>query len=529
MIIKVQILGIVIFAFLAIGLFVYFVALPAKGNSPDIGSLTERVYQWSDEDGSLPKFTDVTSIWGLDKWQNTSKMQLRGAVAIADINNDGHNDIILGGGGLAVFLSSSDGKFIKVDNSENIMTDEVVSVGYGDVDGDKVLDILIGTDGREDVIIWGGDWIESYDMAGAELTTIQGGRITTNLIAAELSGDDMIDILSLGYGLKRSVSDDAIFEQTSTRNFRRIVLPNSRRYTLAAEVADINADGELDIWATRDVGWRQGADSLYARINESWQDQANTLGTNLRVDGMDIAIADYNNDGTLDAYVSDVGDNELLLNDGNKFVKDSTLGLARIRPIGSDISIISSTWASGIADFNLDGRLDLLIVNGGFRDDFFENKIDGTEVLVNDPPALLMQKNDGTYADVWNELGIEWDGTSRGLSIGDLDNDGDADFIVMNYNSVPKVYRNDTDKKALKISISPTCSLLVGSTLLVKGQDGKVILTAFPSRSFLGAHAPELATAMSEDTYIEVVHKGQVVFSETLIDLEKPHVLIPCS
>ncbi|MCH7605179.1 VCBS repeat-containing protein [Patescibacteria group bacterium] len=150
------------------------------------------------------------------------------------------------------------------------------------------------------------------------------------------------------------------------------------------------------------------------------------------------------------------------------------------------------------------------------------------DILVNDPPALFMQKNNGTYADVWNELGIEWNGTSRGLSIGDLDNDGDADFIVMNYSSAPKVYRNDTNKKALKIYISPTCSLLAGSTLLVQGQDGK-ILTTFPSHSFLGAHAPELATAMNKDTYIELVYRGQVVFSETLIDLEKTRVLIPCS
>ena len=98
----------------------------------------------------------------------------------------------------------------------------------------------------------------------------------------------------------------------------------------------------------------------------------------------------------------------------------------------------------------------------------------------------------------------------------------------MNYNSVPKVYRNDTDKKVLKIYVSPTCSQLVGSTLLVKSQDNK-ILTAFPSHSFLGAHAPELATAMNEGMYIEVVHKGHIVFSETLLDLEKTRVLIPCS
>jgi len=220
--IKVQIIGTIIFAIPIIGLFVYVVVLPAVKGGPDIGSLTEEIYQWSDEDGSLPKFTEVTSLWRLDTWQNTSKEQLRGAAAIADINDDGFNDIILGGGGFAVFLSSNSGTFIRVDNTKNITTDEVVSVGYGDIDNDNLLDILIGTNGNEDIILWGGDWIESHDMANVELTTIQGGKITTNLIAAELNGDDMIDILSLGYGSKTSISEDVIFEQTSLRKFKRI-------------------------------------------------------------------------------------------------------------------------------------------------------------------------------------------------------------------------------------------------------------------------------------------------------------------
>jgi len=497
-------------------------------SSIDRGSLTEKTYTWNEEDGLLPKFTEVTALWGLDEWSFVAEKQLRGAVAIADIDGDGLNDIIFGGKYFAVFFSSSTSKFIKATNSLDTVMGEVVSVNYGDIDSDTKLDILIGTDSGQSVILWGGDWVHNKNLAEVDTTILYGGKTITNVIAADLSSDNMIDILSLSYGSESFDSEDSIFEQISPRNFKRIKLPNSDRYTLAAEIADLDSDGNLDIWVARDVGWRKGADSLYTKLDGEWQDRAEFFKTDIEIDAMSVTIADFDGNNTLDAYVSDVGDNELLLNIRDSFIKDKKLGLARIRPLESDKNVVSSTWGSGVSDFNSDGRLDLLVVNGGFKDDVFENKIKGTEVLINDRPSLFMQKRDGTYADIWNELGLDWDGTSRGLSIGDLDNDGDADFIIMNHNDIPKVYRNDTESESLKVSLPATCSKYTGSTLSIKSDTTGDILKVFPSHSFLGAHAPELVTAKGENMKIELIYKGQTVFTETLTNRDIDHVVIAC-
>ena len=47
---------------------------------------------------------------------------------------------------------------------------------------------------------------------------------------------------------------------------------------------------------------------------------------------------------------------------------------------------------------NLDGIIDLVVVNGGLPFSRVENKISGTLIEVDDPPAILIGLGDGTYA-----------------------------------------------------------------------------------------------------------------------------------
>lgn len=512
-----------------IGVFLVATSFVYKGKvvRPDTGYLSEKIFTWQESDGVIPQFTDITSTLNLQIEKTTSNNELRGGVAIVDINGDDLNDILVVNNNLDIFINAGPEGFRKVRNVNSITSGEIVSVGFGDVDSDGFLDILTGTNSGEVIIVWGGLWIFDEDAAKAEITRLPASTVTTAVLAGDLAGTSKVDILSTGYGNAQEKSDDLIFEQTEDRIFRKIVLPHSNRYTLAAEVSDVNSDGSIDIWMTRDVGWRGGPDSLYTKIKNMWLDIAAEEKTDLRVDAMDVTIADFNHDSALDAYVSDVGDNELLLNTGGKFIKNNSLGLLRIRPRESTGNTISSSWASGVADFNMDGRMDLLVVNGGSISEPFENKIKNTTILQNDSPAVFLQKQDGTYADVWQDLQIKWSGSSRGLSIGDIDGDGDADFITVNRDGIVKVYRNDTQKKSTVITLAPTCSRFVGSTLSIQG-DNTNIRTAFPAHSFLGAHAPEFITA-AEPLSITLTYKGKVIFSKEKITSAEETISIPCS
>ena len=85
----------------------------------------------------------------------------------------------------------------------------------------------------------------------------------------------------------------------------------------------------------------------------------------MEVDGMGVTVTDLTGDGTLDGYLSDRGGNEFLERVGPGFVFAVESGVSRIRPPGADDGIVSSSCGPGAADVNLDGIIDLVVVNGG--------------------------------------------------------------------------------------------------------------------------------------------------------------------
>ncbi len=204
---------------------------------------------------------------------------------------------------------------------------------------------------------------------------------------------------------------------------------------------------------------------------------------------MGVTLADLTGDGVLDAYLSDLGENDLLQGvPGSSYVGAVESGANRIRPSGADPGAISSSWASGVADLNLDGLLDLVTVNGGFPGERVANKVAGTTIVKEDAPAIFLGLGNGQYADVWNRLGLEWRGVGRGLALGDLDADGDVDLVVTTRDEGLVVLRNDVSTPGLAISFEPACDL-AGVEVTVETGAGSYHSLAAP-HSFLGRHAP---------------------------------------
>ena len=447
----------------------------------DPGRIAETLYEW---EGPVPRFTDVTELWGLAQWRNTSERNASGGVALIDLDQDGFLDVALAGGEPRVYFGNGAG-FTRASGDLSI---EAVALTAGDLDGDGRVDLVFGADGSEDVIIWGGEWLGGRDLDRAETSTLPSGEPTTGLLIADLTGDGIADLLRLGYGDRRP-SADVIYQQVTSRQFVGLPLPNSERRSLAAEVAQIDDVDGLDVWVTRDIGWRDGGDSIYSLRGDSWVDIAPELGAALEIDGMGLTLADLNGDAELDAYLSDLGENEVLgrvPGSGYEAMTDS--GANRIRPPGVSAELISSSWASGVADLNLDGVLDLVAVNGGFPGQGVANKVIGTSIVDEDPPAILFGLGGGRYADVWDRLGLEWQGAGRGLALGDLDGDGDVDLVVTTRDEGLTVLRNDVAKAGSVIAVHPTCDL-AGAEVTVETSLGSYHLLAAP-HAFLGRHAP---------------------------------------
>ncbi len=135
-------------------------------------------------------------------------------------------------------------------------------------------------------------------------------------------------------------------------------------------------------------------------------------------------------------------------------------------PLFSEVSLLADvaetdwSWAPSLADFDHDGHRDLLITNGFPKDvtdrDFVSFREQSSSVttkrfLLDQIPVVKISnyafRNKGgevpTFTDVTEEWGLKTPSFSNGAAYGDLDNDGDLDYVVNNINDSAFVYRNN--------------------------------------------------------------------------------------
>lgn len=475
-------------------------------DGPDVGQLDET--DWSGEVGDTPEpaLTDATIEWGLDDRPTppVGLSEIAGGMALADLDRDGDLDLIVAQGSAHALLWNG----MAFETPIDLDVTEALTVSTSDVDRDGWVDVLVGGNTVSDRIIWGGPWAEAGETP-TDIRKLPGGRPTAALLAADLTGDDHIDIVRLGRG--GDVTDALwVAQPDDARDFVAAPFGTDAGLSMAGEIADVNSDGLLDVWVTRDVGWDVEPDVVYSRneaVETGWDDIGGELGTGLQIDGMGVTLADLDGDAQLDAYLSDLGENDILRSTENGFEPMLDIGAGRIRPLGADGSIISSSWASGATDINLDGRLDLFVVNGGFANGKLQNKVPDTSIARSDPPALLVGIGGGLFADMWPRLGIDWDGASRGLTIGDIDGDGDDDYLVLNTDGSIVAFRNDTSGMSITIAADPACDP-TGAVVTVEHETG-VFHTLLAPHTYNGAHSPEAVVGIpTGDPVVTVTWPG---------------------
>eukprot|EP01093_Parvamoeba_rugata_P013808 TRINITY_DN4312_c0_g1_i19.p5 TRINITY_DN4312_c0_g1~~TRINITY_DN4312_c0_g1_i19.p5 ORF type:complete len:140 (+),score=38.87 TRINITY_DN4312_c0_g1_i19:883-1302(+) len=133
----------------------------------------------------------------------------------------------------------------------------------------------------------------------------------------------------------------------------------------------------------------------------------------LKINAMGAAVGDYNGDGWMDYYITNIKFNMLMENQGigKPFVD-------KAKELGTYNLAIS--WGANFADFDHDKDLDLFVSNG--------------DLNPNCTPMgnFYFENNDNTYTEKGRELAINDYGIGRGSVIFDMDNDGDMDLLVAN-------------------------------------------------------------------------------------------------
>ena len=216
---------------------------------------------------------------------------------------------------------------------------------------------------------------------------------------------------------------------------------------------DYDNDGDLDAYLVNgadlpgvtperpptNVLYRNNGDGTFTDVTES-------AGVGDTGYGMGCAVADYDNDGDRDLYVTNFGPNVFYRNNGDGTFTDVT----------ESAGVGDSLWGAScaFADYDDDGYVDLYVANyvafsldqnevctyGGIRSYCHP----GTYPGVSD--VLYHNDGDGTFTDVTEEAGV-YDPGGKGLGVvfGDYDDDGDVDLYVANDETPNFLYCNNGD------------------------------------------------------------------------------------
>lgn len=258
-------------------------------------------------------------------------------------------------------------------------------------------------------------------------------------------------------------------------------------FGLGVNICDINQDNWPDIYVTNDY---VSDDILYINNQDgTFTDQAKRYFKHTSLTAMGNDVADINNDGLADMVALDMlpKDNErkkqlappnsyqsyqnsdlfgftyqymrntLQLNSGQK--SDGTPIPFQEISLLAGVSESEWSWCPSLADFDNDGYRDLLVTNGFPRDvtdrDFMSYRADAQQLasdltMIEQLPIVKVSnyafRNRGglQFEDVSAAWGIQVPSFSNGASYGDLDNDGDLDYVVNNINDKAFVYRNNS-------------------------------------------------------------------------------------
>ncbi|HEY1987549.1 MAG TPA: CRTAC1 family protein [Terracidiphilus sp.] len=248
----------------------------------------------------------------------------------------------------------------------------------------------------------------------------------------------------------------------------------SRKYlieTMGSGVAlfDCDNDGRLDIFLANGAPYadptpkgfipqkagpedwnrlyRQKPDGTFEDITE----KAGLKGVGY---SMGVAVADYDNDGNEDLFVSGYGGNRLYHNNGNCKFTDVT----------EQAGVGGSGWSSSSAwvDLDNDGRLDLVVdryVTWDWNDLWCGEHREGYRGYchpdVFEPISMLVYHNDGNghFTEVAHKLGLDVPAKALGVAIGDYDQDGRIDLFVANDSMPEFLFHQKADGKFEEVGL----------------------------------------------------------------------------
>lgn len=261
---------------------------------------------------------------------------------------------------------------------------------------------------------------------------------------------------------------------------------------------DFDSDGYPDLYVAND----SRPSFLYRNLkNGSFEEIGILSGAALSEEGLEqgsmgLATGDYDRDGLIDIHATNFAyEYNSLYHAEEPFLFTDVTVAAKL----ADTSLARVGWGTSFLDFNNDGQLDLLAVNGHLYPAVDDLPGVGQRVssysLVEPgryrQSSLLYQNlGDGTFTDATAQVGLDLakPRVGRGAAVGDLDNDGDLDIVINSLDGPPALLRNDggNSKNWLRVVlVGPPGNLFAVGARVELVADGTQIRTVKAGSSYL--------------------------------------------
>ena len=394
-------------------------------------------------------------------------------MALGDLDGDGDLDAFIANGqspgeGNRVQINDGSGNF--TDSGQSLGNHRSLSVGLGDLDGDGDLDAFVGNSVGHGNRVWNNDGSGNFTDSGQKL----GSRYSMDVAVGDLDGDGDLDAFAANFN-----QDNRVWTNDGSGNFTDSTQSLGNHDSRDVALGDLDGDGDLDAFVANDFAPPGQRNRVWLNTNgEDFGDAPDTFGTLLGSDGARHSAmgstlgSSRDNDADGQPTANADGDDTDGTDDEDGVTFPSTI-------IAGDLSADVTVNASGAAlldawiDFNGDGtfaganeqiftsqplsagdnNLTFIVpadarqgttfgrfrlsTSGGLgpRGSAADGEVEDHTLTIASPSGV------GDFTDSGNSLGNRY---SRGVSLGDVDGDGDLDAFVANRNDEPnRVWLND--------------------------------------------------------------------------------------
>src|SRR5947209_528160 len=446
--------------------------------------------------------------------------------AFLDYDNDGWMDIYLVNSGpsdffkptaplkWALYRNNHGGTFKDVTDKAGVAGGTFgMGVAAADFDGDGWVDLYVTSYGRN--ILYhnnrDGTFTDVTDKAG-----VAAPGWSTCAVWFDFDNDGRADLFVSSFVLYDKSQLTLCTDETGSRRYYcvpRLFKPRASRLfrnngdgtftdvskesgiadypgkSFGAVATDVNGDGLMDLFVANDTM----PNFLFInKGNGKFEEAGLAAGVAYSEmgkprSGMGVDAADFDGDGWQDLFVANIDQEffSLYRNQKDLIFTDEP------GEIGPATQLLSG-WGLKFFDYDDDGDVDLLLVNG-HPDDLIEMRAARVKYR---EPMLMFENVGGRFRNVSAQSGAAFskDFSGRGMALGDYDNDGDLDVLVSNNGEAPLLLRNDGGNRnnwlGLRLVATKSNPGAVGALITWQAGGGKHTRLSTAGDSYLASHDP---------------------------------------